>query len=214
MRRRITMLAILAALAATPACMAASYSFDVLYTGGGNATLAPGSDNPIGVDLLPSDSFTWDIKAQSGGPWTVVTGGSFFLLMAFGVDEQGARFGDFTLTLSNNGVGVFSDTETNVETRFFHVGTNSITLSTGLVFEEMNLVYTLVSSSTTDTNGDPTGNPTDTTIDGLLPIFGAPEQAFGPNIVYGAVPEPKSLALLTVGACAAVAAVRRRRVAA
>jgi hypothetical protein len=187
-----------------------SYTFDVLYEGNGLASLAPGSDNPIGTNLLPGDSFVWDIKDQIGAPWTVVTGGSFFPLMAFGVNEVGARFGDFTLTLSLNGASVFTDIETNVENRFVHVGTNSITLPTGLVFDEMNLVYSLTSSSTTDISGNPTGDPTNSTINGLLPIFGPPELAFAPNIT---VPEPHSVALLALGAGAFGAARRRRRAA-
>jgi hypothetical protein len=206
MRSSVCVAALIVALTAARPAAAASYTFDVLYTGGNNATLAPGSDDPLATTLVAGDTFAWDIKAQSGGPWLVFSGGDFFALMAFGVLPAGERIGDFTLTLSNGGSPVFADTETGVLNQLVHMGTNTISLPTGLVFDQMHLDYSLT-SATDITTGDPTGS----TPFGLLPIFGAPELAFPDNIRYGAVPEPHSIALLFFGAGAVGVATRKHR---
>ncbi len=64
----------------------------------------------------------------------------------------------------------------------------------------MNLVYEFTGSDTPDT-----------TILGLLPIFGAPEQnPFSPGISYGVIPEPSSFAMVALGSIGLLGAARRR----
>jgi hypothetical protein len=148
----------------------------------------------------------WDINAQPAGFWRVDTGGNFFAIMAFFVSEEGGRTGDYTLDLKKAGATVFSFAETAASNQLVHLGTNTVVLATGLEFDEMRLSYSLTSSFA----GDPVdplfvpGQPTDTTIGGLLPIFGAPELVtFIPGISFvsgpAAVPEPASLALIGLG---------------
>ncbi len=97
------MLAILGCLPAS----AASFNFNVLYFGGGVATLEMGSDDPNGQEVDPGDDFNWNIAAQDDAAWRVDIGGNFFPLMAFQVTGEGTRTGTFTLTLRNDGLEVF-----------------------------------------------------------------------------------------------------------
>ncbi len=200
-------------LLVAPSARADFYRFQVQYSGSGQAALDPGSaDDPVGTTLHDGDSFAWTIRATGDGAWHVVAGGDFFPLMAFGVDEQGERTGDFTLTLRLDGVDVFTLTELGAVNNYVHVGTNSITLATGLVFDEMHLDYLLTTAiESADLAADP-GNlkSIGSTINGLVPIFGTPDRnAFYPGITYtSAVPEPGSLAILISG-MAVVAGARR-----
>lgn len=194
---------------------AANYNFDVLYSGAGVATLNAGSDNPYGLALFEGDTFSWTITAQGADAWTVVTGGDFFPLMGFAVDEPGDRVGDFTLTLNNGGSSVFTASETDVVTSEVHLGTNDINLSTGLVFNQMYLQYSLTQATELEEDA---ADPQDlqhigSTLNDMLPIFGAPEQnQYSPGIIYGAapVPEPETWAMLLAGLGLVGAAVRRR----
>lgn len=195
------------------AAQAADYHFDVLYSGMGNATLNAGSDDPEGLSLFEGDTFSWAITAQGADVWTVVTGGDFFPLMAFAVNEPGDRIGDFTLTLSNGGSAVFTTGETGAINSEVHLGTNAISLGTGLVFNQMYLQYSLTQATELENDAADPDNlqHIDSTLYGLLPIFGAPEQnKFSPGIVYAPVPEPETWAMLLAGLGLVGAAVRRR----
>lgn len=170
--------------------VAANFVFDVRYLGNDLTELAPGSDEPIGAMLEVGDTFQWTIAAADDGFWLVETGGGFFPLMAFPVDPGGVRTGDYTLTLSRNGVEVFSESQAGVTTQEVHLGTNTINLIEGLAFDEMFLDYELTAAVDLVMN-----DPVSTTIESRLPVFGAPESnPFAPGIVY--VPEPAALALL------------------
>ena len=198
-----------AALAGTSA-QAASYNFDVNYFGGGVATLAAGSDDPVNQMLADGDSFNWSISAQNDDQWLVAvdTPEGFFPLMAFGTVEDGVRTGDFTLTLKNNGSTVYTLIETASQQSFVHIGTNEVYLDKGLVFDQMQLSYSLTSAVS---EPDPTV-AVNTTLTGLLPIFGAPEQnTSSQNIIYGPVPEPGTYLLLLAGLAGVGWVARQRR---
>ncbi len=221
---------VLAGSAIQTASAQANYNFNVEYSGGGNAALAPGSDDPVGVNILPGDAFLWTIQAINGGYWHVTTGGDFFPLMAFAVNEPGTRIGDYALTLYRNSVSVFSLAEFGAVNNYVHLGSNTVTLPTGLDFDNMELTY-LLQSAVDDPRfgGDPQNPlPINSTIQpessdpqfkgrgGMLPIFGPPElNTSFPGIDYQvsvvATPEPATFGLMVTGLGVVGAAVRRRR---
>ena len=208
---RRTLGALGACLIALPA-LAASYDFNVLYSGNGNAVLGAG-DDPVATSLVDGDTFAWRIAAQAGERWTVMTGGDFFPLMAFGVEEAGERTGNFTLTLRYAGSDVFSLSETAAVNTEVHLGTNTVGLATGLHFDEMRLAYSLTQAiELADAPGDTDRPPILSSPRGLLPIFGAPEQtALSSSIIYGPVPETGTWAMLLLGLAATAHRVRGRR---
>lgn len=188
----------------------------MLYFGGGVHSLAGGSDDPVGQVLNAGDSFLWNITAQNGSFWDVVTGGTFFPLMAFATQESGLRRGDWTLNLYRNGATVFNIFENDSPQECVHVGTNGIPLNTGLQFDRMELTYLLNSANETDGScgGVADGPEIETTLAAALPIFGTPEDnRFAPGIVYTAtvVPEPSTFALALVGLGAVGIVARQRR---
>lgn len=210
LRRTGAILATIAGLGLSGTVHATDYVFNVLYAGDGNATLATsGSDNPDGTTLFDGDTFLWTITLTDDRYWEVIAGNdSFFPLMAFAVNEPGLRTGDYTLTLYNDLTEVFSETAFGEPTSQVHLGTNGITLDTGLVFDEMHLSFTLLSAVDL---GDP-ASPSLTTINGLLPVFGAPEQnTYSPGIVLAPVPEPDARLMAAAGLLLLGAASRRVR---
>jgi hypothetical protein len=226
---RVGICAMLIGAAVRPAAAQSHYDFNVLYSGGGNATLAPGSQDPTGLNILPLDDFLWTITATAGSFWHVDAGGDFFPLMAFGVTEGGDRYGDFTLTLFRAGSSVFSQVESGALNCYAHMGTNTVSLATGLDFDKMMLSYTLTSELGDDSdscgspiNDPPKGDgsakvPGDSHIDsGLLPIFGAPEEnAHSPGISFQSAavtsaPEPATISLVAFGLTLVGGGVRRR----
>ncbi|MEO5817625.1 MAG: PEP-CTERM sorting domain-containing protein [Gemmatimonadaceae bacterium] len=219
MRKLVAVVGFVLAVTAAQDASAQTYNFNVLYNGGGNSTLAPGSDIPTGTNILPGDSFLWTIAAQGGSYWNVTTGGDFFPLMAFGVNEAGDRYGDYTLTLLRNAVSVFSLSEVGTLNNYVHLGSNTVVLPTGLQFDFMQISYALTSAmDDPQFGGDPNNPmPVNSTISGPLPIFGAPEaNAFSPGIDYVSVqvtptPEPATLGLMLTGAGLIGAFARRRR---
>lgn len=181
-------IAALAALLVVPAGLgatAATYSFDVVYSGNGFATLAPGSDDPRGTALLAGDSFTYTLTTQ--GRWTVTSGGTLFPFIALEVQPEGERRVNVAQTLSNLGTTVLTATETDATNRFLHLGANAVVVPTGLVFDRVALEVEILASSDPSTTGT------------LLPLLGAPEQAFLRNISFSAAPVPEAATLALLG---------------
>jgi PEP-CTERM motif len=216
-----TMAVAAAGLVAT-AAWSANYQFDVVYSGGGVATLAPGSQDPLEAVLQPGDTFTWTISALGDNQWTVLNGGNVFPMMAMAVEESAYRTSNFQFDLLNDGQVVLTTTELASVQSLVHMGTNDINLPTGLVFDRWELQYTLISTVEVTSEEDPEnpgtfievrGGPTTTSPSSLLPIFGIVDNTLVANsstTVYGPVPEPSTWALWLAGAAGLGMAARRR----
>jgi hypothetical protein len=164
------------------------YDFDVTHNGV-STSLDAGSDNPIGTNLAVGDIFNYNVGADVNDFWQVDAGDSFFPFLAFTSSDSATRTADITLSLLLDGVQQFTTSTVGLEHLYVHIGTNSITLATGLQFDEMILDYKLTAS-------DSMAN----TISSYL--FTAPEAFSGISYTDQAassVPEPTSLALLGLG---------------
>ena len=218
MRKWIQAAVVSAGLLSSRVAQAQTYNFLVDYLGSGNAVQASGSDNILGTNILPTDSFFWRISAV-GGQWRTTNGVSQFPFMAFDVNECGVRYGDYTLNLFSGATNVLADVQTNVWHSCVHLGTNAITLPNNLIWDRMELQFTLISATEDPlTAPDPNNlQPINSTIISLLPIFGAPEQNqynTPGDIVYessATVPEPSSFVLMGLGVGVLGVFARRRR---
>lgn len=202
--------AVAISLLAFPA-WSADYEFNINYNGNGVADLAPNSQDPRLTVLLPGDNFTWAINAQDNFQWSVLNGGDVFPMMAFGVSESAYRIGNFVFQLFNDGQEVFSVQESSSLQSQVHMGTNTISLPTGLVFDSWKLNYSLISAIEVITVEDPDNPGSYIEVQGssitsspytLLPIFGTLDTNTSTTTIYAAaVPEPESYAMLLAGFC-------------
>ena len=166
---------------------AAFYDFTVDYFGGNVAALHSGSDNPLTTTLQQGDSFVYRLQAV-GGEWSTIASGSIFPLFSLDVSEIGTRTGDFTLDLLDNGTSVFSYTELGASNSFVHLGTNTVDLPQGLIFDTFSLDYLI---TTADTGSTPTS---------LLPWPTIAPESYSPNVIqFTPVPEPSTFVLLGAG---------------
>lgn len=191
---------------------ATSYTFDEVYSGNGNISFT--GVEPSGTVVNPGDTVDWTIQAQPSYFWQAVQNANIFPLMAFNVQEGASREVQYSLTLSDQGNPVFTDSET-VNDEWVHMGTSTVSLTQGLVFDEMQSNFTLLSSIYQNT-GDPSdplnGTTTTSTISSDLPIFGTPDQNpyFSPGaVIFTSTPLPGALLFLGPG-LVGLAAIRRR----
>ncbi len=190
----------LALVLAAPAS-AATYNFNVIYSGNDTAALAGGSDDPLTTLLMAGDTFTYRLTAAGAGQWTTLAAGSIFPFFALNVNPAGTRTVDYVLDLNNNGGSVFNDTQNGASNSFVHLGTNTVAFGAGLVWDEYELTATILAGS------DPA------TAQGLLPWPGQGPENYSPNFIRydGAVPEPATWAMLILGFGLAGAGVRASR---
>ncbi|WP_293456839.1 PEPxxWA-CTERM sorting domain-containing protein [Phenylobacterium sp.] len=203
--------AVLASALCASAANADSYFFNVTYSGGGVGVQDLGSDDILSTTMFAGDDFTYTLTADGAGEWKVLTADEVFPLIALPTNESADRNVDFTLTLFNDGASVFS-TSGNENVSEVHIGTNSLALTPGLIFDQWVLNVVLNSAFEVGTS-----TPTDTTPGEILPIFG-PADVNRPDVVsYSAtgftagVPEPAAWALMIAGFGMAGAMVRQKR---
>lgn len=135
-----------ASLFLATAAQATLFDFDVEYDGS-TFNLDAGSDDPIGALVLAGDSFNYNVQAAGSDFWQVDAGDSFFPFLAFAVAESETRSANFFLNLLLDGVLQYSSGPLSEDNSFVHMGTNSISLTTGLVFDEMVLDYSLLGTT-------------------------------------------------------------------
>jgi hypothetical protein len=174
---------------------AATFNFDVIYDGT-DITLAPGSDPVIGSILVDGDDFTYNVRAAGTDFWRVDATANFFPFLAFTVNEEGNRKGNFTLELLLDGVQQFylPESLTPVINSEVHLGTNDVSLTAGLEFDQIVLQYTLDMATDVD---DLFSIETTLNNYSIGPNFPG---GFNPDVSYiAAVPLPGALGLLGLG---------------
>ena len=193
----------IAALASfSGAAQAATYVFDVNYSGGNNAALASGSDNPLGVTLSAGDSYTYSLSATGAGEWTTLSSGSIFPFFSL-YGPFNSSVADISLTLSNNGISVLNFSQAGIGTCCGHIGTNTVSFAGGLVFDKIELVSSIISTGASAPAFS------------LLPWPGDALEVYRPDLISytqgnGAVPEPAAWAMMLAGFGLVGSAMRRR----
>ena len=180
---------------------AADYLFDVEYDGNGIASLAPGSADPLAVILAAGDTYTYRLSASGTGYWTKLADGGIFPFFSLS-GPFGTSTANFTLNLLNNGSNVFTYSEMGATTAFAHLGTNTVSVGAGLVWDQFELTSSILSTEAT--------GPANS----LLPWPGQALEQYRPQRVSftpGAVPEPATWALMVLGVGLAGAAMRRKQ---
>ena len=208
MLRRVLGATCLILSSAAPAA-AQDFTFDLLYNGGGSFSLQPGSDDPIGTVLVPGQSYFERVVATGGNVWTVINGGTLYFPRTYLVNEDATRTADYTIRYFNGAAQVASFSEVGASQQFVHIGAQTSTLPGGLIFDRVEIDFSLLSALDA-------GNPTTTTI--FSYHNGGPEGALNQNlqrgdIVYGpaaTVPEPGTI-VLTMSGLGLIGLVARRR---
>ncbi len=191
------------AFASASSAQAASFIFSVDYDGT-TASLAAGSDDPLATNLVAGDTFTYSLNATGGQGWTTISAGDLFPFFGLAVDGSGSRLVDYDLNLNRLGSSVFSDSALGIENCCVHLGTNSVSITNGLEYDQYVLDVTILDGSI------------DSLATTLLPWPGdAPEDNFSSNITFGQlaapVPEPATWAFMIFGFGAIGGAMRRNR---
>lgn len=173
------------------------FNFDATYNGT-DFSLNAGSDTVLGTNIEVGDSFNYKLGTAGDSFWKVDNSQDFFPFLAFTIAEDGIRDGIFSLELLFGSVSQFALVPSTVSNSLVHLGTNTIDLVAGLMFDEIILDYTLTSSDAATTitrySIGPTSSPN------------GPGGFASEDISYNtaisppaAIPTPTSLALIGLG---------------
>ena len=189
--KRILLLA-LAWIVTAPAAQATVFNFDMVYDGA-NLNLEAGSDTPAGTSLSAGDSFVADIQAIGDGFWEVENNyGPQILPLTFFVLDGADRVGTANTGFFLDGVEVHRINEGTVNQSSVHIGAQDWSLVAGLIFDQVVLDFSLVSSTAANTIIQPTAN--------IFDSFGLADSPFvNSSDISFKVPAPGTLGLLVVG---------------
>jgi hypothetical protein len=134
-----------------PSSLAALLNYSVTYDGT-NQVLDEGSDPMAGTSLSYGDSYLLDLHAKSDGYWKVKDGNwSFSIYASPQFIDAGARTGNVTSTFFMDGTQVALDNDIGISQSLSHAGGQGISLSSGLLFDQIIVDYTLISSTSNTT---------------------------------------------------------------
>lgn len=188
---------------------AATYTFDVTYTGGGSASLAAGSDDMLAVAPVNGDVINYTITASpSGAYWTTLQDGSSLLISGAIGDLLGAANGgfDYSAAFVLGGVTQYGESGSAAQC-CVDLGPRSLDFPSGMSFDTFSETLTLTSV------------PGPVTFYSILPSWPgeAPEIAAPDVFAFSspaAAPEPATWGMMLLGVGGAGAMLRRRRPAA
>lgn len=197
-----------AALSITVSVQAAAvYDFDIEWNGS-VVSLDAGSDDPIGQVLFDGDSFNYNVQTAGNDYWKVDITQGYFPFLAFAIAESADRTATVSLNLLLDGISQFTSGPSGIVNSFVHMGTNTVSLTSGLMFDEIILDYSLTSAIA---NESPPGLPPEEQIPTTSTITSYrfnPQHSipggFTDGISYnreptGSIPTPASLALFGLG---------------
>lgn len=189
---------------------ATTFEFEITVDGT-TPSVDPGSLDPVGVSMVPGDSFLLDLHASPNSFWRVNAETSQVFPLSFIVSPSGDRLANVVSSFQRNGVEVANIAKSGITQSQVHIGAENWTLPAGLEFDTVLMNYDLLDA--VELGG---GNTVDTIIQGRPFLFGdisSDERPFfrHPNVAFITIPEPTTLAVLTVGLLS-ISAVRRRSV--
>ena len=204
MNFKATFLAMVGALGVSSASQAATYNFDVIYSGGGTANLAPGSDDMLNITFTTGDVINYSFTAAGSGLWQTTSAGGPSIINAPG-DLYG-NFGqvdfDYSYAFNLNGVaqsfGSGSGSQGNAD-----LGPRQIFYPAGLSFNNFSETLDITSIGQAGQ------------FYSLLPAWPGKSLESSGSISFSAspaVPEPRTWAMMLVGFGMVGFAMRKRNV--
>ena len=141
---------ILAVALSSTRASAVLLDFDVTFDGT-DISLDAGSDTVLGTMIAVGDTFNYNMGTAGNDFWKVDVTAEYFPFLAFTTVESGDRDGTFSLNLLLDGVSQFLLTPPAVTNSTVHIGTNTVSLVAGLMFDEIILNYSLTASTSNTT---------------------------------------------------------------
>jgi len=183
---------------------ATAFNFDVTFNGT-TASVDLGSDPVAGTSLVPGDSFFLDIHTANDDFWEVTGPTNLGIYASFFVQDSGTRTGNVVTTFLLNGIQVAQDVDLALQQQFVHMGAQVFNLPMGLQFDQVQVSYSFLSTTSTFTTIQPSADSVN-----LSPFFPHSSVSYVQNSTE--VPDPATTSpVVTAFAISRLRAYRRRK---